>query len=96
MVCAGLERHVHRRAACRVTGRVKSNHFGVRFAVAGVKSLADNALASNDNGADHRVRRRLSPATFGERQSAPHVLSVARADDGGGAWGVGDRRHATN
>ena len=73
IVRARLERHVERRAARAIAGRAQRVDFGVRVAVARVKSFADDLAVGNDDGADHRVRRRLSPAVLGERERAPHV-----------------------
>ena len=76
VVRARLERHVHRRAARAITRRAQRVDLGVRLAVSLVKSLADDRVAGNDDGADHWVRRRLSPPALGERERSPHVLSI--------------------
>src|SRR5262249_15744293 len=48
----------------------------VCFSVTGVVSLANDHVFPYDHGADHRVRRRLSPAFFCEGERAPHEQGV--------------------
>src|SRR4051812_13398415 len=66
MVGTGLEGDVERRTARAVAGSPERRDLGVLLAVASVKPLADDGAIANDDGADHRVRRRLSPPAAGE------------------------------
>ena len=74
---ARLERDVHRRSPRTITRRFQGNYFGVCLTVAGVKPFADDDTVANDNSADHRVRRCLTPALLGEGERATHELRVA-------------------
>ena len=78
---ARLERDVHRRATRALAGRSSAVDFGVRLAVARMKSFADDLAAGNDNGADHRVRRRLVP-TRAPRARVLAACTVGRARRG--------------
>src|SRR5689334_3356626 len=76
-VIARLEGNVHRRATSALTRRLQSQCFGVGLAVPSVKSFTDNGAVTNDNSADHWVRRCLTPALLGEGKRATHELRVA-------------------
>jgi len=43
-----------------------------------VPSLPNDDSVTHDDGADHRVRRRLSPSPLGQRESPTHVRAVTR------------------
>ncbi len=66
VMIARLERDVHRGAAGLIARRGQRHHFSVRFAESRMESFADHGTVANDDGADHRVRRRLSPPAAGE------------------------------
>src|SRR5439155_17663403 len=83
-VCAGLERHEECGAARALSlphpfrlplrGSAQRGDFGVRLTVAGVESFADERAAAHDNGADHRIRRRLTPAASRELERSLHEM----------------------
>jgi hypothetical protein len=73
----GLERHVHRRATRLLSSGLQRERLSVGFAIPRVKALADDDTVTNDNSADHRVRRCLTPALLGEGKRATHELRVA-------------------
>jgi hypothetical protein len=50
----------------------------VGLAVAWVKSFPCDDTVANDNSADHRVRRCLTPPVLGESDCATHEFRVAR------------------
>ena len=74
---AWLECHVHRRALSAIARGLERNYLGVGFTVARVIAFADDGAITNDNSADHGVRRCLTPALLGEGERATHVLCVA-------------------
>ena len=74
---AGLESDVHGRPAGAIASSFESYHLSVGFAVSGVVAFADDGTVANDNSADHRVRRCLTPPLLGEGERATHVLCVA-------------------
>ena len=74
---ARLEGHVKRRSSRAVAGCPQRHYLGVGLAETRVKSLADDNAVANDNSADHRVRRCLTPALLGEGYRAAHELRVA-------------------
>jgi hypothetical protein len=82
-VGAGLERHVHRRAAdvpAMVPRRRERRHFRVRPARALVPSFAEDTTVTNDDAAHPRVgRRRVAPAG-GELERPRHVAPVVVAE----------------
>jgi hypothetical protein len=47
-------------------------------AVAGVVPLTDDDAPTNDDGADHRVRRRLSPSQLCEVERPAHERALTR------------------
>ena len=65
-VVARLERYVHGRPASAIAGSLERNDFGVRLSITCVVPFPDNDTVANDNSADHRVRRCLTPALLGE------------------------------
>ena len=72
MVHARLEGDIEGRATSALAGLLERGHFGVRAAISCVESLADDLTVANDDGADHRVRRRLSPSFCSQLESAAH------------------------
>lgn len=74
---AGLERDVHGRSARAIARCLEGGDFGMGLTVPRVVPLADDAAITNDNSADHRVRRCLTPALLGEGERATHVFRVA-------------------
>ena len=76
VVGAGLEGHIECGASRAVAGVAQRANLGVVFAVAGVKSLAHDNIVLHDDGADHRIRRRLSPTAAGEVERPPHVRAL--------------------
>ena len=71
-----LERHVERCTTCVFTGSAQRDDFGVRLTVPRVVSFADDRAVGNDDGADHWVRRRLSPSEWRERECSSHVNRI--------------------
>ena len=61
----GLEGDIQCRTPRLRTGLAQGSDLCVLLAVAPVKSLADDLAITNDDGADHGIRRRLSPAASG-------------------------------
>jgi hypothetical protein len=51
----------------------------VLFAIPGVESFADDGIITNDDGADHGIRRRLSPAAPGKVERPTHVRAIVVA-----------------
>ena len=86
VVRARLERDVQRRAARAATSRAQRIDLGVRLAESRVKPLADDLTAGNDDGADHWVRRRLSPS--GSASASARRMYVASTR----VWAVSDSR----
>ena len=80
MMSARLEGDVDGGTASRVASSSERVDLGVRGAVSRVPSLTDNGTIANDDGADHGVRRRLSPSVRGERQRTAHEHLVMRRD----------------
>ena len=76
---ARLERDEHRGAARAIARVGERRHLRVRLAIPRVESLPDDDTVTNDDGADHRVRRRL-PHPRSARASARriHARSLAR------------------
>src|SRR5690349_24985120 len=65
------------RGAARVLSRGRErDDLGVSLPKPGVKSLANDGAVANDDGADHRVRRRLSPPAPGEVERPTHVRAI--------------------
>src|SRR5439155_2317030 len=65
-------------------GRPERLDLGVRRASLHVDPLADDRTARrNDDGADHRVRRREPPPPLGELERPPHEAFVARGHPAG-------------
>jgi hypothetical protein len=73
---AWLERDEHGRAARAVTGVSQRDDFGVRLAELRVESLSHRDAVTNDDGADHRVRRRLPPTALRERECPAHPRAL--------------------
>jgi hypothetical protein len=46
------------------------------FTIAAVPTLADDGTVADDNGADHRVRRRASPSILCEVERAAHECAI--------------------
>src|SRR5439155_17307201 len=65
---AWLERHVQRRAACRLTRRLEREDLRVRPTFALVPSLSHDLPVADDDCTDDRIRVRRSPPAFGELQ----------------------------
>jgi hypothetical protein len=55
----------------------------VRFAKLRVETLPHRDAVANDDGADHRVRRRLSPSAFGEGECPAHPRAFVALARGG-------------
>ena len=72
VVAAGLERDVQRCSSRPLAGCPKGDDLRVRLAEARVNALAHDLTFANDDGADHRVRRRLSPSFCCQVESAAH------------------------
>ena len=72
---AWLEIHVHRAAASSITRGFQRYGFGVSLTVSCMKALTDNSTVTNDNSADHWVRRCLTPALLGEGKRATRMRS---------------------
>ena len=84
LVAAGLERHVHRRAAqVRVACGGDRGRLGVRTAVVRMVALADHLPVSHEHGADERVRAHPTTSALRQLDCASQVQSV----------GVGTGRH---
>ena len=66
VVGAGLHRHVERRAAGALAGRLERDHLGVRAALALVPALADDVAAGDDDRADDRIRPSRAAPALGE------------------------------
>jgi hypothetical protein len=63
---ARLEIDVHRRSARFLTSCFQRDNFGMRLAISCVKTLSHDDTVANDNSADHRVRRCLTPTLLGQ------------------------------
>ena len=50
---------------------------GYPLAGANSDAVTDDHVVANDDGADHRVRRRTSPSLAGKRKRPAHVRSIA-------------------
>ena len=76
-VAARLEVHEQRGAARAIAGVVEREDFRVRLAGARVPALADHdAVRRDDDGADHRIRRRDAFGRGRMKQRAPHEVGV--------------------
>ena len=77
VMVAGFEGAVKRRSACSVTGFPKRMNLCVRAtARTFVPSLADDLVALDHEGADHRVGRHQTATTRGELESPAHAFGV--------------------
>jgi hypothetical protein len=72
VVRTGLEGHVHRRAERPLAGHAQGHDLGVIPAIPRVIPFADDLSIAHKNGADHWVRRRLSPPQLSERERPRH------------------------
>jgi hypothetical protein len=79
VVSAGFEGDIERRASRPLAGLAKCRNLGVLLTVSRVKAFANNLTVANDDGADHGVRRRLSPPASGEVQRPTHVRVIVLA-----------------
>ncbi len=70
VVRAGLERDVHRRAACLLSRRLERDDLGMRLALALVPALADDLVPGDDDGPDDRVRMGRPATALGELECA--------------------------
>jgi hypothetical protein len=51
----------------------------VGLTITGMPSIGDGLIAGNDDGAHHRVGRRLSPSVLREGERSPHPLLIERS-----------------
>jgi len=80
-VSAWLEGDDSRRAAGARSRGSQCDDFGVRRAVSSVKAFGNNLVVACDDGADHWVRRRLSPTPSRETERASHQGCVIHHQD---------------
>ena len=76
---AGLERHVERRAPGRLARGLERHDLRVRPALPLVPALADDLVATRDDGSDDRVRVRRPTPALGELDGALEHQSAARS-----------------
>src|SRR5207237_3785855 len=79
MVHTRLEGDIQGRAPSALAGLIERGDFGMRAAIACVEALADDLTVANDDGADHWVRRRLSPPASGKVECPAHVRAIVLA-----------------
>ncbi len=76
-MCAGFERDVHRRPARSFARELERHRLGVRLAISRMPAHGHDATLPHDDGADHWVRRRLSPAATRGFERERHVRGIA-------------------
>ena len=76
LVATGFEIDVERRTARFFPCSLKGNDFRMAHAVVGVKPLADDSSAADQNGADHGVRAGEGFAAASQGQGAGHPAFV--------------------
>jgi hypothetical protein len=78
VVIARLERNVESSSARSIARSTQSVYLRMGCTELRVPSFADNFTIANDNGADHWVRRRLSPSSFCQKERTTHVHAIIR------------------
>ncbi len=80
VVSAGLQRHVHRRAACTLACIGEGGDLGVRAALAFVPALAHDLALTHDDRADDRIGSRRAAAALGELDGALEKADLHGSD----------------
>ena len=80
VVSAGLQRHVHRRAACTLARIGEGGDLGVRAALAFVPALAHDLAVTHDDRADDRIGSRRAAAALGELDGALEKADLHGSD----------------
>ena len=80
VVSAGLQRHVHRRAACTLARIGEGGDLGVRAALAFVPALAHDLALTHDDRADDRIGSRRAAAALGELDGALEKAGLHGSD----------------
>ena len=80
VVSAGLQRHVHRRAACTLACIGEGGDLGVRRALAFVPALTHDLALTHDDRADDRIGSRRAAAALGELDGALEKAGLHGSD----------------